>query len=488
MSKTRIGFRIGARRGLALRCLLFAFTVGGLSIAWSGPSSAQYGYGGSYGGGYDSGPPARSEHSARPPQRRSVTPRNAAPAPDSAAPSPPAVGVQSNRANSGVPPAGEQRVVPNEVLIELSGDPSPQVVDALANRHRLVRMESQNMGLSGTTYYRWRIPDGRSVSSVIRALEADPSIVSVQPNYVYNTQQSSAQQSSASGGDPAQYALNKLRLNEAHGVSTGHKVLVAVIDSGIDASHPELQGAIEDEFAANTAAEKIHSHGTGVAGIIAAHGRLRGAAPAVRILAVRAFGGATASAEGTTFHVLKGLNWATERGARIINMSFAGPFDPALARLIADARGKGAILIAASGNAGPKSPPLYPAADPNVIAVAATDADDKLFVHSSRGRYIAVAAPGVDIIAPAPGSTYQITTGTSVAAAQVSGIVALLLEAKPGLTPPAVRKALLATARDLGPKGRDDQFGAGLADAYGALQSLAASPARAPVANVSPAR
>jgi len=80
------------------------------------------------------------------------------------------------------------------------------------------------------------------------------------------------------------------------------------------------------------------------------------------------------------------------------------------------------------------------------------------------------------------------TTGTSVAAAQVSGIVALLLEAKPSLTPQAVRKALLSSARDLGPKGRDDQFGAGLADAYGALQSLAASSARAPVANVSPAR
>jgi subtilisin family serine protease len=465
MSKTRIGFRIGARRGLALRGVLLAVAVGGLSIAWSGPSSAQYGYG----GGYNSGPPARSEPGARPPQRRSVTPRSAAPAPapDSAAPAPPAVGVQSNRASSGVPPAGEQRVVPNEVLIELSGNPSPQTVDALANRHRLVRMESQNMGLSGTTYYRWRIPDGRSVSSVIRALEADPSIVSVQPNYVYNTQQSST-----SGGDPAQYALTKLRLNEAHGVSTGHKVLVAVIDSGIDGSHPELQGALEDEFAANSAAEKIHSHGTGVAGVIAAHGRLRGAAPGVRILAVRAFGGATASAEGTTFHVLKGLNWATERGARVINMSFAGPFDPALARLIADARGKGAILIAASGNAGPKSPPLYPAADPNVIAVAATDADDNLFAKSVRGPHIAIAAPGVDILTTAAGGSYQVVSGTSFSAAYVSGIAALLLERRPKLRPEAVRRILLTTAHDLGPAGRDDQFGEGLADALGALATF----------------
>jgi subtilisin family serine protease len=92
------------------------------------------------------------------------------------------------------------------------------------------------------------------------------------------------------------------------------------------------------------------------------------------------------------------------------------------------------------------------------------------------------------MLAPAPGGTYQITTGTSIAAAQVSGIVALLLETKPGLTPQAVRKALLSTARDLGAKGRDDQFGAGLADAYGAVQALTAIPTRAPVANVSTGR
>jgi subtilisin family serine protease len=261
-----------------------------------------------------------------------------------------------------------------------------------------------------------------------------------------------------------------------------------VIDNGIDAAHPELAGVIAGSFDATEHPEPPGQHGTGMAGTIAAHARLTGVAPAARILAVRAFTPAGKGDESTSLAVLRGIDWAVSHGARVINLSFAGPRDPELALALAAAAKKGVVLVAAAGNAGPKSPPLYPAADPNVIAVAATDADDKLFVHSSRGRYIAVAAPGVDIIAPAPGSTYQITTGTSVAAAQVSGIVALLLEAKPGLTPPAVRKALLSTARDLGPKGRDDQFGAGLADAYGALQSLAASPARAPVANVSPAR
>jgi subtilisin family serine protease len=460
----RTGFQVGAGPDRLLRRLALAAAVAGLSVAWSVPSSAQYGYGGSY----ESSAPPRANN-VRPQQprstTRSATPRSAAP--NTAAPSPPAVGVQSGRSGSGAPPAGEQRMAPNEVLIELSGNPPQRAVDALANRHRLVRIESQNMGLSGSTYYRWRIPDGRSVSTVIRALEADPEIVSVQPNYVY-----SLQQGAAPPGDPAQYALAKLRLSDAHNVATGQKVLVAIIDSGIDATHPELRGKVAEELIANSGAGAVHSHGTGIAGVIASQGRLRGAAPGVRILAVRAFGGTTAAAEGTTFHVIKGLNWSVERGARIVNMSFAGPFDPALSRLIADARAKGAIMIAASGNAGPKSPPLYPAADPNVIAVTATDAEDRLFVKSVRGPHVAIAAPGVDILTSAAGGSYQVVSGTSFSAAYVSGVVALLLERRPKLLPEAVRRILMTTAQDLGPAGRDEQFGQGLADAAGALATF----------------
>ena len=119
------------------------------------------------------------------------------------------------------------------------------------------------------------------------------------------------------------------------------------------------------------------------------------------------------------------------------------------------------MLIAAAGNAGPKSPPLFPAADPNVIAVTATDTDDAIFSGAVRGDHIAVAAPGVDILAPAPDGTYQFTTGTSVASAEVSGVAALLIERNPSLTPADVRRILMATAKDLGPKGKDRDFGAG---------------------------
>src|SRR5262249_22791009 len=150
------------------------------------------------------------------------------------------------------------------------------------------------------------------------------------------------------------------------------------------------------------------------------------------------------------------------KGVRVINMSFAGPKDPSLERALKVAHDKGIVLIAAAGNAGPKSPPLYPGADPNVIAVTATDPDDKLFSGANRGRYVAAAAPGVDVLVPAPQGAYQLTTGTSVASAEVSGIAALMLERNPNLGPEDVRRILMSSARRMGPRDRDDDYGAGL--------------------------
>lgn len=374
----------------------------------------------------------------------------------------------ARRNGTGVPPAGERRYVPDEVVVEIGGAPTDQQIQALATQFRLVRLESLRIALTNTTFLRWRIPDRRPVPAVVRSLERDARVRTAQPNYLYVTAESAAAPPPPSEGDPAQYALAKLRLGEAHGLARGDKVKVAVIDSGIDVEHPELAGVIAGQYDALDSKEGPHPHGTGIAGIIAAHARLMGAAPAVQILAVRAFG----ATQGSTFSILKGLDWAVTQNARVINMSFAGPSDPALQRALAAARQKGAILVAAAGNAGPKSPPLYPAADAGVIAVTATDANDKLFAMANRGRYVAIAAPGVDILMPAPNGAYQMSSGTSMAAAYVSGIAALILERQPKLDPDAIRKVLLSTARDLGPKGRDDQFGAGLTDAYQAVMSL----------------
>src|SRR5262245_51772470 len=374
---------------------------------------------------------------------------------------------QANRQRpSGAPPANERRFVPDEVVIELSNSASAQQVDTLQRRFRLTRIESQRFQLSNTTLYRWRIPDRRSVATVVRSLEGDRLVASAQPNYLFALQEDQA----AAAADPAQYGIAKLNLPQAHALAKGANVLVAVIDSGVDANHPDLAGSVAETFDAIPAGA-AHRHGTAIAGLIAAHGKLLGAAPSARILAVRAFDPKEAGAEGTTFNILKGIDWAASRGPNVINMSFAGPPDPAIHRSLEAARRKGIVLIAAAGNAGANSPPLYPAADPNVIAVTATDADDKLFEHASRGRHIAVAAPGAQILVAIPDNGYEMSSGTCYSAAEVSGIVALMLQRKPALTPDQVRGILRATARDLGPKGPDVMYGAGLANAYGALMA-----------------
>jgi subtilisin family serine protease len=398
-------------------------------------------------------------------------------------------GQRLRRLGNGLPPAGERRYVPDEVLIQLASNVPAATVDALARRLQLNRVESFDS--NGITMFRWKISDGRSVPSVIRLLQVERSVLAVQPNYLYQLQDQLAAREQAPApateGDPGQYALAKLRLPQAHALAKGEKVLVAVIDSGIDVTHPELSGMIEESFDALGTGEKAHSHGTGVAGAIVAHARLLGVAPQARILAVRAFGAKDDSAEATSYSVNKGIDWAMSRGARIINMSFAGPRDPSVEQRLAQARRQGLVLIAAAGNDGPKSDPLFPAAYGNVIAVTATDADDQLFSGANQGRHIAVAAPGVDILLPAPDGGYQVTTGTSFAAAEVSGIVALMLERKRDLGHDGVRKVLSATAHDLGPKGFDTQFGAGLVDAYEALRSLEPAPATA-AASATPAR
>ena len=207
-----------------------------------------------------------------------------------------------------------------------------------------------------------------------------------------------------------------------------------------------------------------------MAGAIAAHGKLTGVAPKVRLLAVRAFAGEGDSAQGTTFNVLKGLDWAAGKNARVVNMSFAGPPDAMLREMLAKAYQRGMVLIAAVGNAGARSPPLYPAADPHVIGVTAIDADDKLLQQANRGRQVSFAAPGVDVIADAPDDKYQLTTGTSVAAALASGVAALVLARDPKLTPAAVRRIMVRSARHIA--GKRDDIGAGELDALAAVEGL----------------
>ena len=315
---------------------------------------------------------------------------------------------------------------------------------------------------------------------MIRALEAENISATAQPNYVFKLQQDL---NSARAGAPTnspQYVVGKWRLNELHRLARGKNVLVAMIDSEVDQRHPDLTGAIVDRLEPIGREFTPQPHGTGMAGAIASRRRLMGIAPDARIVAVNAFGSDTEGTYGTTEQILKGIDYAIAKGARVLNMSFAGPRDPLIQLALKKAHDKGIVLVAAAGNAGPKSPPLFPAADPNVIAVTAIDVNDGLLAQANRGPHIAVAAPGVDVLVPAPNAQYQMTTGTSVAAAHVSGVVALMLERKPDADPEAIRNALQTSARDLGAKGYDDQFGWGLVDPLAAVQALETSLASVP--------
>jgi subtilisin family serine protease len=210
-----------------------------------------------------------------------------------------------------------------------------------------------------------------------------------------------------------------------------------------------------------------------MAGVIAAKDQITGIAPNVEILSALAFAPPKKgeSASGTTYAIIKSMDWAYRSGARVFNLSFAGPKDKLLIKALDALADHDAIMIGAAGNAGPGKPPAYPAAHDGVIAVTATDQNDALYTMANRGTYVAVAAPGVDIITTTPGGGYEFVSGTSIATAHVTGVVALVLERHPDLKAGHVAQLLANASIDLGAKGVDSEFGAGLVDAVAALKS-----------------
>jgi subtilisin family serine protease len=223
---------------------------------------------------------------------------------------------QGNQSNPGgtanlrngfnLPPLGETRFVQNEVMLDIPSSVPTATLNAMAARHGMTRLETQSFRLTGRTLHRWRLDGGTTVPDMIRALTREQQIAGAQPLYLYElSQDMSGSTAALVNGD--QYAPEKLSLPEAHRLATGNRVLVGVIDSGVDAAHPDLAGAVVDNLdAANDNA--AHPHGTGMAGAIAAHRSMLGTAPRVGLLTVRAFSTRSNSADGTTFNIIKGLD------------------------------------------------------------------------------------------------------------------------------------------------------------------------------------
>jgi subtilisin family serine protease len=241
---------------------------------------------------------------------------------------------------------------------------------------------------------------------------------------------------------------------------------VAVIDTGVDATHPDLAGQVLPEYdvinrTTLATATDPNGHGTHVAGTIAADAGngigISGIAPDAKILPIRVLG---ANGSGYMSDAATGITYAADHGATVINMSLGSASKvTAVTNAIAYARSKGVTVVAAAGNDRQSgSPTSYPGADQGVIAVAATDSNDVVASYSNAGSYVDVAAPGSNILSTT-GGTYQSWNGTSMASPHVAAIAALLEAYNPRLTPDEVEAAIEGSAVDLGPAGKDNDYG-----------------------------
>jgi type VII secretion-associated serine protease mycosin len=268
-----------------------------------------------------------------------------------------------------------------------------------------------------------------------------------------------------------QWGLSRMDVDQLRKLGTGRGVTVAVVDTGVDASHPDLQHAVLPGIdlvdAGGDGRTDPNGHGTHVAGIIAgaADGAgMEGLAPDVRILPVRVLG---RDGSGDDAVIAAGILWALRNGAQVINLSLGGiERDPLLADAVDRAVSAGVVVVAAAGNSGASGEVMYPAAHPTVLAVAATGPDDKTSLFSTRGDYVDLAAPGSMILSSYPGGQYRYESGTSMAAPFVSAAAAVLLERS--LTASESVARLLASAHDIDDPGTDRASGNGIVDPYAA--------------------
>jgi type VII secretion-associated serine protease mycosin len=293
-----------------------------------------------------------------------------------------------------------------------------------------------------------------------------------------------------------EWALSALHAQTAWRTTKGAGVTVAVLDTGVDATHPDLTGQVLPGkdligFGAARGDKTWANHGTAMAAIIAGHGHgpgrgdgVLGLAPEARILPVRVIlqekdpkRDEARSKRGDALP--QGIRWAVDHGADVINLSLgddsatAAPV-AAEADAIRYALGKGVVVIASAGNSGDKADrSSYPAAYPGVIAVTAVDSRGKHPDFSTHRWYAAVSAPGADIVLADPSGRYYDGLGTSAACAYVSGAAALIRSAYPKLTPLQIRQVLQETARHKPEGGRSDEMGAGEIDPAAALAAAA---------------
>ncbi|MEQ8198695.1 MAG: S8 family peptidase [Clostridiaceae bacterium] len=274
------------------------------------------------------------------------------------------------------------------------------------------------------------------------------------------------------------WGITKIKADSLWNISNGNSIKVAILDSGVDFSHPDLKEMIKGGYNALNS-KKIPSddygHGTHVAGIIAASNNsigVVGVSPNADLYVVKVLDGA---GNGYSSDLIEGIGWAITNKMNIVNMSLEAQPSEALYNAIKKANESGIVQVSSSGN-NPDNPVTYPAAYSEVISVTAIDSNDERAFYASTGK-VDIAAPGVDIYSTYIGSIYSIMSGTSMAAPHVTGVVALMLSNPLSVdlnldgkvTPSEVKQKLEKTAFDLGIPGKDNIYGSGLVNSYAAV-------------------
>ena len=381
-------------------------------------------------------------------------------------------------------PAMPRQLQSRQVIVTLAPAPPERwaaIRETLSRTHGLRETGAFPLSSLGVLCIVFQVPGERPLSEVIAQLRADSSVESVQVNQVFQSLQMAHGDSYAD----LQYGLRSIRADVAHRWATGKGVRVAIVDTGVDTTHPDLEGRVvktatfvqggESTFADDT-------HGTAVAGVIAAdagnHIGIFGVAPGALLLVAKAcWHRAPTSVEAlcSSWALARALDFAIAGEAQILNLSLGGPPDPLLGRLIAKAVQRGTTVVAAVMERGAAAPG-FPASLDLVIAVLASNARGEIRQPAGLARARLLAAPGVDVLTTAPRGGYDFRSGSSLAAAHVSGIAALLLEREPHLTPAEVRRVLMETARSVPAGGGGPIAGV---DACAAVASLVPS-ARCP--------
>lgn len=305
----------------------------------------------------------------------------------------------------------------------------------------------------------------------IPALARHPAIAHIEEDKVI---QAVAKPSPPPPAQTTPWGVARVGAPTAWALSTGWGVNVCVVDTGIQLDHPDLKDNIawNVTFVSGTRnGNDDNGHGTHVAGTIAAvHNTFGvvGVAPDVNLAAVKVL---NKSGSGYLSWELKGIEWCVANGMDVINLSLGSEtYSKSEEDAIKAAHAAGLVIVVAAGNDATTGNNLqYPAVFPEVIAVAATDANNDRGYFSSYGYWVDIAAPGVNILSTLKGSTYGTKSGTSMAAPHVSGAVAVLLGQDPGLTSAEVFTILTSSATDLGTPGWDPSFGAGLLNLAAAL-------------------